>query len=301
MTALRRINVILLAMIAVSYVSVERMPVAAHPAPAVVTGTDQVEIRSCPEPDCEVRGAALLGDAVEITGEAAAGYVPVRFGTVSGFIPAVFVATDAENPPALIAGSAECDQVALIFNIGIGEDPATGILDTLAAKDVPATMFVMGWWAEREPPVLARLVEEGYLIGSHGYAPNELPTLSDAEVLNDLSAAEAAIAEATGRPAAPYFTPYAAAIDSRVRHLVAEQGSLVVGWEVPAADYGADATEASVYARVMDNIDRGAIVEMHLDGPASAESTGRALPRIIDDLRARGYQFVTMPELLEPC
>ncbi|MDQ3693747.1 MAG: polysaccharide deacetylase family protein [Chloroflexota bacterium] len=301
MTATKRTHWLLMIIITVSFGSAAQESGSAHQASAVVTGTDQLEIRSCPGRACDARGTAPLGANIEITGEASDGYVSVRFGTVSGFVPSVFVATDPENPPALVAGSPACDRIAVIFNIGIGDDPATGILDTLAAKEVPATMFVMGWWAERKPPVLSRLVEEGYLIGSHGYAPNELPALSDAEVLNDLSAAEAAIAEATGRPAAPYFTPYAAAIDSRVRHLVAERGALVVGWEVPAADYGADATEESVYARVMDNISGGAIVEMHLDGPASAVSTGRALPRIIDDLRARGYQFVTIPDLLEPC
>ena len=113
--------------------------------------------------------------------------------------------------------------------------------------------------------------------------------------------ATAAIEAATGTPPVPYFTPYAAAIDARVRHLVADQGYLSVGWEVPAADYGAEATAEGVYARVMDNIYDGAIVELHLDGPASAESTGRALPRMIDALRAQGYQFVTIPQLLAPC
>ena len=58
--------------------------------------------------------------------------------------------------------------------------------------------------------------------------------------------------------------------------------SLLQG-QVPAADYGRDATEDSVYEHVMGNVRDGAIVELHLDAPASAESTGRALPRIVDD------------------
>lgn len=277
------------------------MAVAAEPAYAVVVGTNELDIRTCPEPSCDVLDTATLGAKVEITGETANGFVPVRFGEIAGVAQAVFIATDPADPPYLVAGSPGCDRVALIFNIGIGADPAIGILDTLAAEDVPATMFVMGWWAEQDPPALDRMVQEGYLIGSHGYAANELPTLTDDEVRQDLELAATAIEEATGGSPAPYFTPYAAAIDSRVRHLVADQGYLPVAWEVPAADYGAEATEESVYARVMDNIYDGAIVELHLDGPASAQSTGRALPRLIDDLRARGYQFVTIPELLEPC
>lgn len=276
------------------------VPATADPALAVVVGTSQAEIRSCPESSCEVLDTAPLGAEIEITGEVADGYAPVRFGGISGVVPAVFVATDPEDPPYFVAGEPGCNRVALIFNIGVGADPATGILDTLAATDVPATMFVMGWWAEQNPPVLERMVQEGYLIGSHGYAANELPTLTDDEVLADLRSAATAIEEATGSPPAPYFTPYAAAMDARVRHLVADQGYLPVGWEVSAADYGADATEDGVYAGVIDNINDGAIVELHLDGPASNESTGRALPRIIHDLRAAGFQFVTIPEMLQP-
>jgi len=51
----------------------------------------------------------------------------------------------------------------------------------------------------------------------------------------------------------------------------------------------------------MRNVTDGAIIEMHLDGPASALSTGVALPWLIADLRAEGYQFVTIPQMTEPC
>lgn len=273
----------------------------ADPASAVVVSTDRLEIRSCPEPSCAVLGTAALGATIEITGEAVDGYLPVEYEGTSGFALAPYVATDVDHPPYPVAGAPGCNRVALIFNIGVGEEPATGILDTLKQEEVPATMFVMGWWAEQNPPVLQRMVDEGYPIGSHGYASQELTTMTDAEVVNNVLAAKAAIAAAIGRPPDPYFTPYAAATDARVRHLVAEQGELMIGWEVPAADYGVEATEESVYRRVMDNIYDGAIVELHLDGPASAASTGRALPRIIDELREQGYRFVTIPEMLEPC
>ena len=292
---------VLLVVIVIGALMGIRTPVSAQPETAVVVGTTELEIRACPEPSCEVVGTVPLGAEVEVTGESVDGYVPVQRDGVAGVVPAVFVATDPVNPPYFVAGDPGCNRVAWIFNIGVGAEPATGILDTLAAKDVPATMFVMGWWVEERPPILERMAQEGYVIGSHGYGANELTTLSDDAVIEDLERSVAAIEAAIGRPMDPYFTPYAAAIDDRVRHLVADQGYLTVGWEVPAADYGADATEEGVYARVMQNIYDGAIVELHLDGPASAESTGRALPRMIDDLRAQGYQFVTIPEMLEPC
>jgi hypothetical protein len=83
--------------------------------------------------------------------------------------------------------------------------------------------------------------------------------------------------------------------------LIAGQGHLPVGWRIAARDYDETVYEADVYQRVVGNPYDGAIVEFHIDGPATATSTGRALPRIIDNLRNRGYRFVTIPQMAVAC
>jgi peptidoglycan/xylan/chitin deacetylase (PgdA/CDA1 family) len=198
-------------------------------------------------------------------------------------------------------GAAGCKRIAFIFDVGIGNTFDTGILATLAANDVPATMFLMGWWADRYPALARRLANDGYVIGSHGYAAQELTSRSDAAIASDIRAATKAITKATGVPPERWFTPYAAAIDNRVKAVIAKEGYVPVGWRVPANDYAASATEEDVYRRVVNGAYDGAIVEFHIDGPATRTSTGRALPRIIKTLRDRGYQFVTIPEMALRC
>lgn len=280
-------------------------PMARAAAPedshAVVVSTQTLPIHSCPDTSCPVQTRAALGDEVTITGQPQDGFTPVSYGETRGFASPFFLAADPADPPFLVGGTPGCQRVAFLFNVGVGFEPDTGILDTLEANQVPAMMFVMGWWADEDPPILQRMVAAGYPIASHGYDAIELTTRTDDEVYDDIVHAAATIEQMTGTAAAPFFTPYAAAIDDRVRSIVAGQGLLPVAWEVPAADYGPDATEASVYSRVMDNMHDGAIVEFHLDAEFSKESTGRALPRIIADLRQQGYQFVTIPEMMEPC
>lgn len=275
--------------------------IQAAPPTATVVSTRELEVRSCPTQQCQVLARIPLGDAIEVIDDAESPYARVAYGDVTGFASSLFLASDPSHVPFLVSGQPGCQRVALIFNIGVGFPPADGILDTLAEEQVSATMFVMGWWAAEHPAILTRMNEEGYLIGSHGHWSEELTGLTDEEVADDLRQAVEAIEHAIGKPPAPYFTPYAAAIDDRVRAIVAASGALPVAWEVPAADYGPDATADAVYDRVMDAMYDGAIVELHLDGPASAESTGRALPLMIRDLRAQGYQFVTIPEMAEPC
>jgi peptidoglycan/xylan/chitin deacetylase (PgdA/CDA1 family) len=273
----------------------------AAPNIATVVSTRELAIRSCATRQCQTIERVPLGDTVEIIEQGDGGFVRVSHGGVTGYASYLFLATDPGHVPFLASGEPGCRQVAFIFNIGVGFEPASGILDTLAAEEVPATMFAMGWWASEHPALLTRMAEERYVIGSHGNWPQELTELADDEVAADLQRAVEAIEHATGQPPAPYFTPYAAAIDDRVRAIVAASGVLPVAWEVPAADYGPDATADAVYDRVMGEIYDGAIVELHLDGPASAESTGRALPLMIRDLRAQGFRFVTIPDLIEPC
>jgi peptidoglycan/xylan/chitin deacetylase (PgdA/CDA1 family) len=275
-------------------------PVGAASVGMVVGGAG-VNVRSCPSISCNVIDVLPLGSSVQIEGDAVDGFVPVRHNSLSGYAYQLFVASNPQQPPYLLEGTPGCNRVALIFDIGIGDDPAWGIIDTLQQEGVPATMFVMGWWAKAHPADVQRLANDGFVIGSHGDQPVELTSLSDAGVVQDIQNAAAAIEDATGSPPEPWFTAYAAAADDRVRSLVARQGYLPVSRTVPAIDYGSDATAAGVYQRVSSQIYDGAIVEMHLDGPASATSTGVALPKLIHTLRAQGYQFVTIPEMASPC
>lgn len=205
------------------------------------------------------------------------------------------------GPARMVRGVAGCQRVALIFNIGSGFENRPQILDALKADDVPATLFPMGWWAEENPDLLRHMAGEGFPIGSHGNQSAELTTLSDDAVLQDIRDAEATLERVTGQSILRYFTPYAAATDDRVQGLINRAGYTSVGWEVPAADWDYDVTADQVLAKVLPNIYDGAIVELHLDAPASAQSTEIALPQIVEQLRTEGYGFVTIPELARSC
>lgn len=268
---------------------------------ATVVGTHELSLRACPTHECEVVATAPLGAVVTLIEDVGGEFVRIEHNGSDSYASSLYLAADPTVVPYLSEGAAGCHRVALIFNIGIGDEPVAEILDLLAAEGVPATMFPMGWWAEQHPSILARMVDEGYPIGSHGYAPTELTMRSYEGVLEDLHAATAAIEHATGAPIDRLFTAYAAATDDRIRSIVAAEGFLPVQWKVPAGDYGADATAEAVYSRVVDNVYDGAIVEFHLDGPASRVSTGVALPWILGALRWEGYHFVTIPEMTLDC
>lgn len=265
-----------------------------------VAGATGLNIRSCAALDCAVIGTASLGASLDVTGSIINGFYPVRWNGQDGYAFSPYV-NNGGVAPWFVEGDVSCRRVALTFNIGIGNTPSQAVLDTLVQKQADATMFPMGWWATAHPSYLRALDAAGFVIGTHGDQAVMLTQQTDAQIRADLSNSVAAIEAVIGRPIDPYHTPYAADTNNRVRTAISDQGFLPVGWNVAAADYGTGITENYVYSRVMNAIYPGAIVEFHLDGPSTPQSTARALPRIIDDLRMRGYELVTVPEMVIPC
>lgn len=86
-----------------------------------------------------------------------------------------------------------------------------------------------------------------------------------------------------------------------MRGLIAGVGYLPVGQDVPADDWDFGIAAADVFERVVPNVVDGSIVEFHLDAPASADSPGVALPRIVERRRNKGFSFVTVGDIALPC
>ena len=296
----RALSAMLVAIVLAAPAAAQSPVAAAQDQEATVLAAEALTLRSCPEVTCDEVGTIPMGETVVLTGDTEDGFAPVEWNGEEGWAYALYLFP--EDDDFLVQGGvAGCNRVALIFNAGIGEEPSESILDTLTTTETPATLFAMGWWAEAYPDYLEAMAEAGVVIGSHGNTQTLLTTLDDEGVAAEVQESAAAIEEVIGEEPEHLFTPYATDIDPRVGRIIAEEGYLPIRWTAAAADYNDDDTEEEVYERVMSGIEDGAIVELHLDGPATEQSTALALPRIIADIEAEGYTLVTVPELLLPC
>ena len=202
------------------------------------------------------------------------------------------------SPDEVTRGDPSLPNMALVFNVGAGFEPATGILDTLAERQQHATFFVMGWWAERHPDVLRQIADGGHEIASHGHSIFDLTQATDAQVRADLESADLAISAVTGRSTRPLWSPSAGNRNARVRAIAASLGYRPILWTVDSADWTLEATPESVYSHVVNGASNGAIVVLHFDSPTTRDSTAQVLPAVIDTLRNAGYRLVTITELL---
>jgi peptidoglycan/xylan/chitin deacetylase (PgdA/CDA1 family) len=117
-------------------------------------------------------------------------------------------------------------------------------------------------------------------------------------VRDDLEHADRVISGITGRTTKPLWSASDGYRDDRVRGIAASIGYRPIYITLDSLDWTQDATADSVYNRVMQRVENGAIIQMHFDSPTTVNSTAVALPRLIDDLRAQGYTLVTITDLL---
>jgi peptidoglycan/xylan/chitin deacetylase (PgdA/CDA1 family) len=192
--------------------------------------------------------------------------------------------------------------VALTFDAGANADGVPSILATLERTDTPATFFLTGRFVDAFPDQTGRIAAS-YPIGNHTQDHPDLTTLSDADVRAQIDRAESAIAAAAGRSPQPLFRFPFGARDQRTLAIVNDAGYGGFRWTVDTLGWQGTSggrTVDSVVQRVVDTACPGQIVLFHVGSHPTDGSTldADALPRIIDELTAQGYRFVTLPEAL---
>ncbi len=191
--------------------------------------------------------------------------------------------------------------VALTFDDG-PYPPYTGqVLDILREEGVPATFFVIGRNAEKYPDMVRRMVAEGHQVGNHTYNHVDLLKADRATIADEVDRTNRAIAAITGAPAKVVRPPHGFR-DAVVLEVMAERGLKVVEWSVLSRDW-TNPGVATIAQRTLDKVKSGAVILLH-DGDGVAATAPRAQTveaarQIIRDLKARGFKFVTVDEILK--
>jgi peptidoglycan/xylan/chitin deacetylase (PgdA/CDA1 family) len=192
--------------------------------------------------------------------------------------------------------------VALTFDAGANGDAVPSILATLRRDHVPATFFLTGNFVRDYPAAARQIAADGFRIGDHTISHPHLTGLSDAEVRREILGAAQRITAVTGAKPAPLFRfPFGDA-DARAIGIANQLGYVPVRWTVDTLGWEGTAghiTASVVAARVLAWLRPGEIVLMHVGSNPDDHTIldADALPRIISELRARGYSFVTLDAL----
>ncbi|MFO7571455.1 MAG: polysaccharide deacetylase family protein [Gaiellaceae bacterium] len=185
--------------------------------------------------------------------------------------------------------------VALTFDDGPSAHTRE-ILDVLRRLNVPATFFVVGNVAERRPELVRRMHAYGMAVANHSHAHPYRPPFASrrrADIRGEIVRGAEVITPLAGPPT--HFRPPGGTVSPRVIEVAAARGQRIVLWSVDAEDWRPGARASQISSRVLRDVRRGSIVLLH-DGGGNRSQTAKALPAIVQGIRARGLELV----LLDP-
>lgn len=186
--------------------------------------------------------------------------------------------------------------VALTFDDGADGANTNKILDILAKNNVKATFFLTGSGANNHPQYIKNIAAKGHQLGNHSYTHPDFTKLTATQMKSELDRTEALIKSLTGKTTKPIFRAPFGAVNSTVLNGVGASGyGYTIQWNIDKVDWKG-LTASQINTKVQTNIKPGSIVLMHTG--AGAPGTPLALPTMISQLKAKGYKFVTVSQLL---
>jgi peptidoglycan-N-acetylglucosamine deacetylase len=195
------------------------------------------------------------------------------------------------RPEPIYRGPKEDRAVSLMFNVSWGEEYVPSILQTLAASGIKATFFLDGQWVRKHPDLAAQIRDHGHEIGSHGTGHPDFRKLAGAKLERQVVDTNTVIKSTLGvQPT--LLAPPAGAFDIRTVQTAARHGMYTILWTTDTLDWRRPAP-AVILRRVKLQVVPGSLVLMHPTAP-----TAKALPELIRQLRADGYRFKTVGQVV---
>lgn len=184
--------------------------------------------------------------------------------------------------------------VALTLDDG-PTDLTPEVLRILAGADVPATFYLNGRDLAAHPEHGAAIAAAGHDIGNHTYSHRRMVLVSRDTAAEEVERTDAEIRKTGYQGLITFRPPYGKKLWSLPRYL-SDHDRLTVTWDVEG-EVGEEPTTDQIVAETLSGVRPGSIILLHAMFPGRASSRA-AIPRIVAELRADGYRFVTVSELL---
>lgn len=227
--------------------------------------------------------------------------VPVVFALVIAGLFGIWQLTNARTFQLFgdLVARVDTDQavVALTFDDGPTTDYTQPVLEILKVHDVRATFFLTGREAAQNPAGVRAIADAGHEIGNHSWSHNRMILMSPTTVREEIENTDAAIRDAGYKGELHFRPPYGKKLVALPWYL-AQNDRTTIMWDVePEADPVTAADPQAMADYVIANATNGSIIIMHVMYERRGTSR-QALPALIDGLKARGFKFVTVSELL---
>jgi peptidoglycan/xylan/chitin deacetylase (PgdA/CDA1 family) len=188
--------------------------------------------------------------------------------------------------------------VALTFDDGPMPTQTQMILRILKENDVKASFFLVGEAVRAHPEETEMIIQAGHEVGNHSYTHQKMVLKSPAFVSLELKKTEDALRKAGAEGPIHFRPPYGKKLVVLPYYLW-KNDILSVTWDVEPESYSQTSKNSlKISQHVVNSVKPGSIVLLHVMFN-SREASMNAVPEIIQELKVKGYRFVTVSELLE--
>jgi len=191
--------------------------------------------------------------------------------------------------------------VALTYDDGPNDPWTLRLLEVLDRHSVKATFFVLGRFVQQKPQIVRALAAAGHVIANHSWDHPRLIFASNSELRRQVEQTQSAIFDACGLTPSLFRPPYGGRRPGTLS-AVRKLGLEPIMWNVTCYDWKATSAD-KVVAHAQRQIRGGDVILMH-DGDQRAMGADRrhtveASDRLISHYKQEGYEFVTIPEMMD--
>lgn len=194
----------------------------------------------------------------------------------------------------IYSGDKNSNLVALTFDDGPNAKYTPMLISILKEKNVKATFFLLGEQVKLFPAQAKALADEGHEVACHSLSHKDLRKASKDEIVKEICDAQEIIEQATGKKPKVFRPPYGNSNATVVDVCKSAGIDNIIFWSVDTNDWKPGTTKADIVAKTTKEARGGAIILLHDRFTKSVEAAGD----IIDELKAKGYKFVTVSEML---
>ena len=185
------------------------------------------------------------------------------------------------------------NKIAITVDAAWEDSRTAELLNIFKSNDVKATFFLCKYWVENCPDFVKQIHEEGHQLGNHSATHPHMSKLSAAEIKKELTDTDDAIEKLIGTRSTMFRPPFGE-YDNNVINAARSAGYEVIQWSIDTIDWQNDRSVDFIVKRVLDNVKSGDIILCH----NNAQYVLDYMPIIIKELKNRGFEFVTVEELL---
>lgn len=184
------------------------------------------------------------------------------------------------------------NKIALTFDVAWENSNTEQLIEILDEYDAEATFFITGDWCDRYPEDVKMFYDADHEIQNHSNEHPHVEGINVNDLISDTKECSRKIEMITGEAPTLYRAPYGEYDDSLIT-TVEGMGMKVIQWDVDSVDWK-EPSPQDIINKVVSGTKSGSILLFHND----LENTTKALPELLKQLKDKGFEFVTVSDLV---